>query len=85
MKVSWASSWGVFAALTEAVYFPRNQFSKKTGNRTAECGLQWDSKHFEDKPWEGEPTRKLMLREDPEDENLTPYDVPSQRMDELSS
>jgi hypothetical protein len=30
MKVLWASSWGVFAALTDAVHSPRHQcFGKK--------------------------------------------------------
>ncbi len=40
MKVLWASSWGVFAAITDAVHSLHNQCFEKTGNRTAERGLR---------------------------------------------
>jgi hypothetical protein len=38
MKVLWASSWGVFAALTDAVHSPHNQFFEK--NRQSNCGTR---------------------------------------------
>ncbi len=43
MKVLWASSWGVFAALTDAVYSPHHHFFGKNGQ--SNCGM-WDDENL---------------------------------------